>query len=85
MSSRFWFYVQAIVFLTIVLGMFIATIHWIDRKLDERYGFNTVLVYEPCEDTDPSDEEVEHWIKTQDLFKARAIQLEMKKKREKIS
>lgn len=79
MSSKIWLYVQAIIFITVVLGLFLATLHWIDRKLDERYSINSVVVYEQCGEEDPTDEEVEEWMRTQELFKARAIQLETKR------
>lgn len=83
MSNKFWLYVQAITFIMVVLGVFLATLNWIDHKLDQRYSLNTVLVYEPCEEYEPSDEEVESWMKTQELFKARAVQIETNKNQKK--
>lgn len=83
MNSRFWMYIQAITFVTVTLGTLLIALNWVDRKLDERYNLNTVLVYEPCEEYELSDEEVESWMKTQELFKARAVQIETKKSQKK--
>jgi hypothetical protein len=85
MNSKFWLYVQAITFLTVTIGLFLVALNWVDRKMDERYSINSVVVYDPCEDYEPTDEEVEDWIRTQELFKARAIQIEMKKNRKKLA